>query len=118
MSEKVLTPRERRQSFFARETTVTQSGTPRSSLQIDYTEEENSILALKNLKQVCEMNSASLIRIGLDSLMDEFASISSSNATEDYPSWAIELVTIVLTWLPIQHRYLTVSASLEDLDST
>jgi hypothetical protein len=118
ISENVLTPRERRQSFFARETTVIQSGTPRSSIQIDYTEEENSLFAMKNLKQVCEMNSASLTRVGLDSLMDELASIPSSNATEDYPSWAIELVTIVLTWLPIQHRYLTVSASLEDLDST
>jgi hypothetical protein len=87
-------------------------------MQVDYTEEENSLFALKNLKQVCEINSPSLIRIGLDSLLDQLASIQSSNATEDYSSWAVDLVTIVLTWLPIQHRYLTVSASIEDLDSS
>ena len=85
-------------------------------MQVDYTEEENSVFALKNLKQVCEMNNASLIRIGLDSLMDQLASLPSSNSTDDYPSWSVELVTLVLTWLPIQHRYLTVSATLDDLD--
>jgi hypothetical protein len=85
-------------------------------MQVDYTEEENSVFALKNLKQVCEMNNASLIRIGLDSLMDQLASLPSSNSTDDYPSWSVELVTLVLTWLPIQHRYLTVSAILDDLD--
>jgi hypothetical protein len=96
---------------------VAQSGTPRSSMQVDYTEEENSIFALKNLKQVCEMNNASLIRIGLDSLMDQLASLPSSNSTDDYPSWSVQLVTLVLTWLPIQHRYITVSATLEYLDA-
>ena len=49
--------------------------------------------------------------------MDKLASLTSSNATDDYPAWAVELVTLVLQWLPIQHRYLCVSASLEDLDS-
>jgi len=63
------------------------------------------------------MNNASLIRLGLDYLMDKLASLTSSNATDDYPAWAVELVTLVLTWLPIQHRYLCVSASLEDLDA-
>lgn len=48
--------------------------------------------------------------------MDKLASLTSSNATDDYPAWTVELVTLVLTWLPIQHRYLCVSASLEDLD--
>jgi len=62
------------------------------------------------------MNNASLIRLGLDYLMDKLASLTSSNATDDYPAWTVELVTLVLTWLPIQHRYLCVSASLEDLD--
>src|SRR5277367_3915197 len=112
MSHDVPSPRERRQSFFVREAAVTQSGTPRSSMQVDYTEEENSVFALKNLKQVCEMNNASLIRIGLDYLMDKLASLTSSNATDDYPAWTVEIVTLVLTWLPIQHRYLCVSASL------
>jgi hypothetical protein len=107
--------RERRQSFFARDVTTTIS-TPRSSFQVDYTEEENSVFALKNLKQVCEMNSASLIRIGLDSLMDKLALIQSSNATDDYSVWAVELVTLVLTWLPIQHRYLLVLACIENLE--
>ena len=86
-------------------------------MQVDYSEEENSLFALKNLKQVCEMNNASLIRIGLDNLMNQLASLPSSNSTDDYPSWTVELITLVLTWLPIQHRYLTVSAGLEDLDS-
>ena len=49
--------------------------------------------------------------------MDKLASLTSSNATDDYPAWTVELVTLVLTWLPIQHRYLCVSASLEDLDA-
>lgn len=115
MSDNGPSPRERRQSFFAREPSTTVA-TPRSSIQVDYTEEENSIFALKNLKQVCEMNSASLIKIGLDSLMDKLASIQSSNATDDYSAWAVELVTLVLSWLPIQHRYLMVSASIENLE--
>jgi hypothetical protein len=120
VSQHTLSPFERRQSFFSREASVSQApgtGTPRSSVQIDFSEEENSILALKNLKQVCEMNNASLIRLGLDYLMDKLASLTSSNATDDYPAWTVEIVTLVLTWLPIQHRYLCVSASLEDLDA-
>jgi len=116
MSGDNLSPRERRRSFFTQEATAVQSGTPRSSMQVDFTEEQNSVLALKNLKLVCEMNNASLIRTGLDSLMDELASLNSSNSTDDYPAWTVDLVTLVLSWLSIQHRYLTVIASLEDLD--
>src|SRR5579859_4088908 len=119
MSSPMPSPRERRQSFFTREVmntqSVVQSGSPRSSMQLDYTEQENSLIALKNLRQFCEMNNASLIRIGLDCIMDELATLDSCNATEDYPSWAVELVTLLTTWLPIQHRYLTVLACLEDL---
>jgi len=87
-------------------------------MQVDYTEQENSVIALKNLRQVCEMNNASLIRIGLDCLMDKLATLDSCNATNDYPSWAVELVTLLTAWLPIQHRYLTVLACLEDLGPT
>src|SRR5579862_8413493 len=84
LSEPPLSPRERRQSFFTREGTtaqsVVQSGSPRSSMQLDYTEQENSLIALKNLRQFCEMNNASLIRIGLDCIMDELATLDSCNA--------------------------------------
>ena len=118
-SEEVLSPRERRQSFFSREptgATQTQSGTPRSSMQVDFTEEANCVLALKNLKQVFEMNNGSLIRISLDCLINKLASMDSCNSTDDYPGWTVGLVTFVLKWLPIQHRYLIVVASLEDLE--
>lgn len=87
-------------------------------MQVDYTEQENSLITLKNVRQFCEMNNASLIRIGLDCIMDKLATLDSCNAADDYPSWTVELVTLLTTWLPIQHRYLTVLACLEDLGPT
>jgi hypothetical protein len=114
----MIPPRDRRTSFFTREITATQSGTPRSSMQVDYTEEENTLYALKNLKQICEMNNATLLRIGLDTLMDQLSSLGSTNSNDDYAVWAVKLVILVLKWLPIQYRYLALLASLEDLDTS
>jgi hypothetical protein len=73
---------------------------------------------MRNLRQICEMNNPSLIRVALDSLLGKLASLQQTNAGNDYPSWAVQLVSMVVTWLPIQHRYLVVSASLEDLESS
>jgi hypothetical protein len=116
-----IAPVERRQSFFVpREHSVVQStGTPRSSAQIDYTEEENSLIALRNTKQVCEMNNPGLVRTGLDIFMDNLASMpkAASRTEDEYIAWAVQFVRLALTWLPIQHRYLAVLSSLEDLDS-
>jgi hypothetical protein len=83
------------------------------------TEEENSLLALKNAKQVCEMNNPGLVRLALDTLMDNLSAPSKAASREgdEYVAWAVQLVAAALTWLPIQHRYLAVLASLEDLDS-
>jgi hypothetical protein len=86
-------------------------------LQVEYTEEENSVLVLKNLKCLCDMNSPGLMRIGLGSFMDTLASIKSSNTTDDYPAWAVELTTLMTAWIPIQYRYLTVLTCLEDLEA-
>jgi hypothetical protein len=120
-SEEASTPLERRRSFFARENSVVQStGSPRSSAQVDLlTEEENSLLALKNAKQVCEMNNPGLVRLALDTLMDNLSAPpkAASREGDEYVAWAVQLVVAALTWLPIQHRYLAVLASLEDLDS-
>jgi hypothetical protein len=63
------------------------------------------------------MNNPGLMRIGLGSFMDTLASIKSTNASDDYPSWAVELTTLMTPWIPIQHRYLTVLTCLEDLES-
>jgi len=87
-------------------------------MQVDYNEEENCLLALKNLKQVCEMNNATLLRIGLDTLMDKLSSMDSTNASDDYAGWSVNLVKLILRWLPIQYRYLALLASLEDLDTS
>jgi EFR3 protein len=116
MSEGGSSARERRESFFARPALPAHSGTPRSSMHVEYTEEENSIFALKNLKQICELNNAALLRIGLDTLMDKLSCLDATNSTDSYPVWAVKLVSLVLTWLPIQHRYQALLASLEDLD--
>lgn len=42
---------------------------------------------------------------------------AASREGDEYVAWAVQLVAAALTWLPIQHRYLAVLASLEDLDS-
>ena len=104
-------------SFFTSELARSAS-TPRSSMQVDYTEEENTLFALKNLKQICEMNNASLLRIALDTLMDQLSRLNSTNSSDEYAPWAVDLVLLVLSWLPIQYRYIALVASLEDLETS
>jgi len=65
------------------------------------------------------MNNPGLVRAGLDTFMDNLASVpeGASRTDDEYVSWAVKFAELVLTWLPIQHRYIAVLASLEDLDS-
>ena len=65
------------------------------------------------------MNNPSLVRAGLDTFMDNLASVpkGASRADDEYVTWAVQFAQLALIWLPIQHRYIAVLASLEDLDS-
>jgi hypothetical protein len=63
------------------------------------------------------MDNPGVMRIGLGSFMDTLTSIKSANATDNYPAWAVQLTTLMISWIPIQHRYLTVLTCLEDLES-